>query len=302
MLSGEQIALELGNQRAVVATVGATLREYAVAGRAVLDGFAAHEVCSGGRGQILAPWPNRIADGRYSFGGHDYQLPIDEPQLGHAIHGLSRWDEWRVEHRAADVARLRLRLPARPGYPFELDLAVQYRLSPNGLVVDLQATNVGAAPCPFGVGVHPYFGFPGTRVDALELCVRADEWLEVDERSIPRARRKVEGSALDFRTPRRIGEARLDHAFARLERDADGLASVLLRHGNDAIRLWLGRPFEIVQIYTGDTIGDLARRRQGVAIEPMTCPANAFNSGEGLRVLAPGESFEGRFGVSVTSG
>src|SRR5262245_44852010 len=129
MLSGEQITLELGSQRATVATVGATLRGYAVAGRAVLDGFAADEVCPGGRGQLLVPWPNRVADGRYSFDGHHYQLPIDEPKLGHAIHGLGRWAEWHVEHRAADVARLGHRLPARPGYPFEVELAVQYRLT-----------------------------------------------------------------------------------------------------------------------------------------------------------------------------
>src|SRR5262249_47784799 len=194
MLSGDQIVLELGAQRAVVATVGATLREYEVAGRAVLDGFLADQVCPGGRGQLLAPWPNRVADGRYSFAGQRYQLPIDEPGLGHAIHGLSRWSGWRVEHRAADVARLRLSLPARPGYPFEVELAVQYRLTRDGLVVDLQATNTGSEPCPFGAGAHPYFTFPGTRVDAIELCVRAEEWLEVDERSIPRARRPVEGS------------------------------------------------------------------------------------------------------------
>src|SRR5262252_1162380 len=130
MLSGQQIELALGTQRAVVATVGATLREYAVAGRAVLDGFAAHEVCPSGRGQLLLPSPNRVADASYSFSGRRLQLTIDEPRLGHAIHGLARWAEWRVEHRADDVARLGLRLPARPGYPFELDLAAQYRLSP----------------------------------------------------------------------------------------------------------------------------------------------------------------------------
>jgi aldose 1-epimerase len=301
MLSGAAIPLDLGAQRAIVATVGATLREYSVAGRTVLDGFASNEVCPGGRGQLLAPWPNRIADGRYAFAGHDYQLPIDEPKLGHAIHGLCRWAEWRIEHRAADVARLCHRLPARPGYPFEVELAATYRLTASGLVVELRASNVGAAPCPFGAGAHPYLGFPGTRVDAVELCVRAEEWLEVDERSIPRARRPVAGSGFDFRKPRLIGEQRLDHAFTRLTRDGQGLAEVLLRRGPDEICLWLARPFELVQIYTGDTLSDLSRRRHSVAVEPMTCAANAFNSGDGLRVLAPGESIEGRFGVSVSS-
>jgi aldose 1-epimerase len=194
---------------------------------------------------------------------------------------------------------LRHRLPARPGYPFELDIVVQYRLTELGLVLDLQATNIGATPCPFGAGAHPYFAFASTRADGIELGLRAEEWLEVDERSIPRARRPVEGSLLDFRKPRLIGPTPIDHAFTRLARDGEGLAHVILRHGTDEIRVWLGKAFEFVQIYTGDTLSDLPRRRQSVAVEPMTCAANAFNSGDGLRLLAPGESLEGRFGVSV---
>jgi aldose 1-epimerase len=297
LASGEQIEIGFDDQRAVVATVGATLRSYSIADRAILDGYQAQQVCPGGRGQILMPWPNRIADGRWQLLGSRQQLPIDEPELGHAIHGLVRWDEWRVEERTPAAARLGHRLTARPGYPFSLELSVGYQLSPSGLAVTFVATNIGSTPCPFGAGAHPYFILPGG-ADTIELCVRAADWLEVDARSIPRRRRPVEASAVDFRRARPIGTARLDHAFTHLERDDAGIARVTLRHEREQIGVWLDRSFDFVQVFTGDTLPDATRRRRGVAVEPMTCAPNAFNSGDGLRTLAPGESFEGRWGVS----
>jgi aldose 1-epimerase len=301
-LSGEQIAITSGTQRIVVTTVGATLRAYEVGDRAVIDGFGPEDICADGRGQILMPWPNRIADGRYELSGIRQQLPLDEPKLGHAIHGLVRWAEWRVEEQASSSVSLRHRLCARPGYPFPIDLFVQYRLSPAGLAVTFTATNIGMTSCPFGAGAHPYFTFAGANVDAVELCVRANDWLEMDARSIPRGRLSVEGRPIDFRRPRVIDTAKLDHPFTNLERDREGLAQVILRHRNDEIRIWQDRSFDFVQVYTGDTLPNQARRRQGVAVEPMSCAPNAFNSGDGLRMLAPGESFTGRWGVAVQVG
>lgn len=297
-LSGEQIEIASGARRATIASVGATLRAYSVDGRAIIDGFEADEVCSGGRGQVLMPWPNRIALGRYEFGGRREQLPIDEPELGHAIHGLVRWSRWEPAERGGDFVRLRYQLAARPGYPFPLALAVEYRLSPAGLAVHFAATNLGKVPCPFGAGAHPYFRFAGARADEVELCVRASEWLDVDARSIPTRRRPVEGSPVDFRRPRVIGSAHVDHAFTGLERDGDGLAGVRLRFDRQELRVWLDCSFGFVQVYTGDTLPDRSRRRLGIAVEPTSCAPNAFNSGDGLQVLEPGATFEGRWGVA----
>jgi aldose 1-epimerase len=299
-LSGDQIEIVSGPQRLVVASVGATLRAYSVGEREVIDGFDADQVSPSGRGQILIPWPNRIAGGHYSAGGHHYQLPINEPELGHAIHGLIRWAEWRVEHRTGDAVRLHHRLCAQPGYPFQLDLSVEYRLSPSGLAVAYRATNIGSASCPFGVGQHPYFALGGVRADEALLCVPAKTYLEVDARSIPRRSCPVERTSLDFRKPRVIGAAHLDHAFTALERDPAGIAHVALGTGRSEVRIWQDRAFEFVQVYTGDTLPDGTRRRRGMAIEPMSCAPNAFNSGDGLRVLDSGESFEGQWGVTVS--
>jgi aldose 1-epimerase len=240
------------------------------------------------------PWPNRVANGCYEMAGRREQLPIDEPALGHAIHGLVRWQAWRVDARGDDHVRLSHRLMARPGYPFPLDVSVEYRLSSSGLTATLAAKNIGRAPCPFGAGAHPYLAF---RADEVELCVRADEWLMVDERSIPTRRRPVESSPLDFRRPRVIGSQELDHAFTGLERDLQGRAQVLLAAAGSRLRVWLDGSFPFVQVYTGDTLPDRSRRRLGIAVEPMTCAANAFNSGDGLLMLPPGASFAGCWGI-----
>src|SRR5262249_12958050 len=150
---------------------------------------------------------------------------------------------WSVEQRDADRVRLRHRLCARPGYPFPLDLSVEARLSPDGLALTFGATNVGAEPCPFGAGAHPYFAFPGVRADAVELCVPAADFLVADRRSIPSARLPVEGRPLDFRRPRLIGAAHLDHAFTHLRRDSNGRVQVSLRQGGREIRVWLDGAF-----------------------------------------------------------
>ncbi|MDQ3353650.1 MAG: aldose epimerase, partial [Actinomycetota bacterium] len=89
--SGEQVELVRGDQRVVVTEVGAALRRYSMGDRAILDGFASGEMPRGGRGQVLAPWPNRLAGGRYRFGDEEHQVPLDEPGRGNANHGLVRW-------------------------------------------------------------------------------------------------------------------------------------------------------------------------------------------------------------------
>src|SRR5262245_12565278 len=108
--SGEQVELSFGDQRAIVVGLGGGLRSYDLGEQAVLDGYGPDEMCSSGRGQLLAPWPNRIEDGSYELDGSTYQLAIDEPERRNAIHGLVRWSEWSVREREADRASLAHRL------------------------------------------------------------------------------------------------------------------------------------------------------------------------------------------------
>src|SRR5262245_38745648 len=103
--TGAQHVIGHGDQLATVVQVGGGLRAYEVAGFPVLDGYPEDEMARHGRGQVLLPWPNRLADGRYEFGGETLQLPISEPARRNAIHGLVRWSEWDVVEMAASRVR-----------------------------------------------------------------------------------------------------------------------------------------------------------------------------------------------------
>jgi galactose mutarotase-like enzyme len=300
--SGEQYEIRHGEQRAIITEVGATLRVYEVAGQAFVDGFAADEMSSGGRGQVLIPWPNRIAGGSYEFAGSRNQLAVGEVKTGNASHGLVRWANWTPVARDGESMTLGLTVHPQSGYPFALSLTVSYRLAAEGLHVATRARNVGSGPLPFGAGFHPYFTVGTATIADATLTLPARRSLATDERMIPIGVNNIAGSALDFRAPRRIGETILDTCFAGLERDDAGLARITLagEGGKPALSLILDRAFDFVQIYSGDNLPDPARRRRGLAIEPMSCPANAFNSGEGLITLAPGEEWAGTWSLAVT--
>lgn len=296
--SGEQIELSFGDHRVVIVEVGGGLREYTYAGRPVLDGYPEAEMSQSGRGQILIPWPNRLRDGRYEWEGRGLQLPLTEPDKQNAIHGLVRWSNWVPAERDAQRAVMRYVLHPQTGYPFVLSLELVYSLDEHGLTVETTAVNVGAGPCPFGAGAHPYLTMGTETVDECILEAPGAAWMETDERQIPRATRDVAGTEYDFRSARPIGSAQLDTGYGSLARDADGRARVTLEApAGGRVTLWMDEAYPYLMLFTGDALPDPVRRRQGLAVEPMTCAPNAFASGEGVRTLAPGERFTGRWGI-----
>ena len=151
---------------------------------------------SGGRGQLLMPWPNRIGDGKYSFGGRDLQLALSEPGRGNASHGLVRWAAWSIEEHTPHSVSLGYRLMAQTGYPWTLDLHVLYDLSADGLTVTQTATNMAASAAPYAQGAHPYVRAESDLIDRLELLLPGATRLRVDDRMLPTGREPVEGSAL----------------------------------------------------------------------------------------------------------
>jgi aldose 1-epimerase len=295
--SGEQIEIHAGDHRVVVVEVGGGLRSYTVREREVLDGYEAEEVASSGRGQVLIPWPNRIEDGAYEFGGTQHQLPLTEVPARNAIHGLVRWASWAPAERDADRVVVEHTLYPQPGYPFSLALRIEYALAKEGLRVTTTATNIGIDPCPYGSGMHPYLTLGTGTVDTLALWAPGLTVLETDDRGIPAGTAPVEGTVYDFREPRPIGATKLDHAFTDLERDGDGLARVELRdpQRGTAAALWLDESYPYLQLFTGDPLPDVARR--SLAVEPMTCPPNAFRTGESVVALEPGESTTSSWGI-----
>jgi aldose 1-epimerase len=296
--SGEQFEIVFGEHRAVVVEIGGGIRTYAVSGRDVLDGYAVGELATSGRGQVLIPWPNRIRDGTYEFDGRRHELELTEPERGNAIHGLVRHAVWRATERDTSRVVMEHVLDRQPGYPFSLRLRIEYTLSPDGLEVTTIATNLGADRCPYGSGAHPYLTLGTQTVDAVTLCVPASTVLLSDERGIPVDSMAVEGTEYDFRRPRRIVETALDHCFTDLDRHGDGRAKVELAHpeGGRAATLWVDNSYGYVMLFTGDALPDIARR--SLAVEPMTCPPNAFASGEAVVHLEPGDAFTSVWGIA----
>lgn len=297
--SGRQIELSHGDQHVVVVEVGGGLRSYAVDGRDVLDGYAEGQMAGGGRGQLLAPWPNRIEDGRYTFDGVEHQLPLSEVAHHNAIHGLVRWVPWTVVEHRPDRAVLEHLLHPQPGYPFLLHLSVDYALTDDGLSVSTTATNRGTSACPYGTGAHPYLRLGDGLVDDLVLRSPAQGVLTTDDRAIPVGRHDVGGTPYDFRDGHRIGDLVLDHAFVGLDHGPDGRAVVRLTDPTTgrAVELWLDRSHDNLMVFTGDTL-PADRRRHGIAIEPMTCPPNALRSGSDVIRLGPGASWSGNWGIT----
>jgi aldose 1-epimerase len=300
--TGAQHRISLGQQSATVVQVGGGLREYEVAGFPVVDGYGVDEMARIGRGQVLVPWPNRLAEGRYEFGGETLQLPIAEPSMLNAIHGLVRWSGWDLLDIAPTLVRLGHVLWPQAGYPFTLELELEYELSDAGLRVTMRAENAGGTPAPYGAGMHPYVRAELGGIDATVLRVGAEQWLEADERKIPTGRLlSVAGTSYDFREPRGLRGVAMDTAFTGLARDAGGMARTELRSHDGARRVtvWMDGHFDYLMLFTGDGLAEGDRRRS-IGVEPMTCAPDAFRNGLGLRVLEPGERVSGSWGISVT--
>jgi aldose 1-epimerase len=295
--TGEQYEISSGAYRAVITEVGATLRNFSVDGRDVVRGFSVDEMSKAGRGQNLIPWPNRIRDGRYSFNGVTQQLALSEPARHNASHGLARYLPWVLIDKKMDAVTNRVRIHPQPGWPGTLEAVITHGVGDDGLTVTVEATNVGTTELPFGYGAHPYLTVGESTVDEVTLTVPAASYLEVDDsRLLPLKLSPVDGTTYDLREGRVLGSMSLDTAMTDLGRDADGRWRVSLVLGDRYAELWGDEAMLWVQVFTGGPSRDWS-----IAVEPMTCGPDAFNTGpthDGMRVLAPRATFVGTWGIS----
>ncbi|TMR06664.1 aldose epimerase [Actinomadura soli] len=299
LITGEQYALRAGPYQAVVTEAGAGLRELTREGRPLILPYGADEPAPAAFGQLLIPWPNRVDRGRYSYGGAAHQLDVSEPERDCAIHGLVRWAPWRAADQRPDRVRLTHRLLGTAGYPFRLDLEAEYSLDAvDGLCVRVTARNAGTATAPYGHGTHPYLT-AGEPIDSCAVTLGADRYLPVDDRKIPSGPSlDVTGTQYDLRKGPLLSDRLIDNAFTDLNHDGDGRAWVTLAGAAHTVRLWADEAHPWMEIYTAD---NTPNPREGLGVEPMTCPPNAFASGEGLRHLEPGEEFTGTWGIQAAS-
>ncbi|HEY2041900.1 MAG TPA: aldose 1-epimerase family protein [Jatrophihabitans sp.] len=281
-----------GPYRAAISEVGAALAGFWRDGRPVTAPHPDDSLPPMSSGAVLLPWPNRIRGGAYSFGGVALQLPLTEPAKSNASHGLVRWVRWSVTEHSDRSLTMTHELVPQTGYPFALRFAVHYALDAvDGLTVRTDVSNAGDAGAPFGAGFHPYLDLNGHDLDHAELQIPAAAVLEVDDRQIPIGRAAVADTPYELEGIRPLGTLRLDHGFADLTGDR-----AHLRVDGRTTTVWWDSSFRYLQVFTPD----LARfGRTAIAIEPMSCPANAFNSGEALTVIAPGDGWSGSWGISA---
>lgn len=297
--SGRQYELRRGDALAVITELAAGLRLYSRAGVQLTETYGDAEISPGAAGITLAPWANRVEDGVWYLDGKKQQLDITEVSRNNASHGLLRNAAYSLVDESQYSVTLEATVFPQHGYPFLVRHRVQYLLAEDlGLVVRQTLANDSKAPAPFVLGAHPYLRLGDTDLDELQLTVSADTRLVADERLIPRSAEPVSGDT-DLRAGRRVGNLDIDVALTDIRFDGGVARHTLTAPDGRGVSLWQDETCGYVHVFVTT---DFPGRARAVAIEPMTGPANAFNSGDGLRWLSPGDSFTMAWGIDATVG
>jgi aldose 1-epimerase len=294
----DEVDIAWGDYRAVVASRGAALRTFTFQGRDLVVPSGAGTVALGYSGMTMAPWPNRIVDGRYVFEGVTRQVEITEPERHHALHGFSPKLDFELVDKTETSVTWRAEVGPREGYPWSVVVTSVSVVAADGLTQTVTGWNRGPGRAPWGTGPHPYLVAGPGCVDEWTLSLPADRVLAVtDDRLIPTDLRPVsdEPERCDFREPRAIGDLRIDNAFTALRRDDRGLARVQVRAREVGVEMVFGDSCDWVQIYASDD----AATRIGLGVEPMTCAPDAFNTGAGLVVLDEGDLHEASWRIAA---
>lgn len=301
-----ELTLVRGDLRLVVSPYGASLRGLSrVVGaqtQQIITGYSGAANKLGGQGDVLIPFPGRVAEGHYSFEGRDYQMVKNDKESPAAIHGFLRtvmWEQTAATDEAITFATA-FGKEAHIGYPFSLRAKVTYHLTKIGLRCEFQVENIGADDAPVGAGFHPYFTVGSDLIDNNMLHVPFDSVIEY-KNLLPTGKvLPVEKTAWDFQQPSVIGDTVFNTCYLNPTRDSDGLVHIRLGdvQTGRAITVSLDKSCSFVVLYSGDPLPEPHRRRS-LAIEPMTCGTDAFNHPEwGLTSLKPGESLRGAWEVA----
>lgn len=278
-------------------------------------------------GQVLAPWPNRTSDGVFAVDGTVYSLPINEPARNNAIHGVCNTVEWEVVGREVASKRkepckdqqcvqLRAHVGPAQGWPWRLEVSAMWALrADTGLSVEWTPRNLADQRQPFGLGWHPYLSALGAPLDECALqIVPAETLMPLDPRKmVPCGVDAAIPETWDFARGVPMAGVQMDHCLhvnsdrtAQTGGGADrgddpgpsgveravGSTATLLNAAGEGVQLRADGQFGWYQVYVADPGNDEGYPDVGcaVAVEPMTCPADALRSGRGLVWLKPGES------------
>ncbi|HEX4402519.1 MAG TPA: aldose 1-epimerase family protein [Galbitalea sp.] len=301
--TGEQFRLSRntpnGLAEAVIVEVAASIREFRIGGVELTEPYGEFSAPPFADGIVLVPWPNRIEDGVWKLDGEPQQLDLTEPEKHNAIHGLLRFAPYRVIEQSDGAVTLGATIFPQHGYPFFLETSVRHELTDDGMTVTHRITNESDLPAPVAIGTHPFFQIGDVPTDDLTLTVHANTHFPVDERLNPSAEVSVEGTDYDLRAGRKVAELNLDDAFGDLT-PANQVTAVLTAPDGRSVALWQDENFPFAQIFTTRKFPRGTGFVTAIAMEPMTAPANAFNSGQALRWLNPGETWQAAWGIRYT--
>ncbi len=245
----------------------------------------------------LIPFPNRVRDGVYQFRGKQYKLNCNEEALNNAIHGIVYNMPFEVaeEDLTGDILKVKLSLDYKgtdAGYPFPFSLLIQYTLdTTEGLTVKVDAKNTGTEALPIGFGWHPYYKMQSP-IEKCALKMPASESYNLDNRFIPNGLSVPFSKFQVFET---IGDFSIDTCF--LIKQKPGRVSVYL--SDPAIETTLDIWQNNDESQLNYLVAYIPPDRESIAVEPMSCCTNAFNSGEGLVILGSGNSTQWEFGVKT---
>ncbi len=286
------VAVENGEYQAVLTSVAAGVLSLRHRGRNLIHPLNPGEFPSGFQGQVLLPWAGRIADGVYRFRGVRYEAAINDHVNNAALHGLVYNQNWQVDRSGPTSVTFSTVVPAQEGYPFTLAATTTYELSAEaGLTVTITARNIGPDTAPYGVSSHPYPTCDGKLIDDCQVTIPAAKVTTMSENLEPLELVSTREIGLDFRESARIGSTRIDNAFSGLP---GGKWTVELADPDTGLAVQVVSDTPWVQIYSGEHIG-----RRGLAVEPITSPSNAFNTGVDLIELEAGESYTYSYSIRV---
>jgi aldose 1-epimerase len=297
--TGQQYELSFGAYSATVTQVAAGLRGLRHGGIDLTEPFPENAAPPSGCGIVLVPWPNRVKDGAWEHDGTMRQLALTEPPKGNAIHGLLRYRPYELVEVSESAVTQSASIFPELGYPFELATTVRHSLDEQGLTVTHTIQNVGDGTAPVAIGAHPYVKIGDVPTGDLTVTVAAKTHFDVDERSNVVGESSVDGTELDLRAGRRVSDLKLDDGYGDVSLEGGRAEHELSADDGRRVVLWGDESFRYVQVFTSrvfatDTSSDVA-----IAVEPMTAPANALNTGRGLRWLAPGETWTVSWGIAA---